>query len=212
MSYQNPLHATLQPCQRSSYSSLSGAVPSSYHSISSTSGFKNSNAMLPRKRVPQTNYVPTAKWHHETGRVSPLRNAIYFNWIGQRGIGMPLRELCARVPHALNQMMEGANDQVMSLAATRRIVFHIRWPGYEHVEWTRTIEVATPQGPMTRAQLAGIISQHFARYLEKVQYEATRDIQWRIGPGGVKFEQIVLLSLVNVFENAWQAEVAIESC
>jgi hypothetical protein len=40
-----------------------------------------------------------------------------------------------------------------------------QWPGYEHVEWARSIEVAT-QGPMTRAQLGAAVAINFARFVD----------------------------------------------
>ncbi|KAL0567478.1 hypothetical protein V5O48_014513 [Marasmius crinis-equi] len=205
MYYQNPLHAPVQPSQVSSYSSLGGAVT---YQQPTASAFGVNSSSVTRQRVPQTHYAPTGKWKQETGRVQPLNNPIDFDYIGIPKQGMPLRELCARGPHAINQMMQGANDQIMFPSGSK-ITFHIRWPGYEHIEYFRTIETVTSQGKITRGQLAGIIAQNFSRYFEKVQYEATRDVRWRIGPSGIKFEHIILLSLVNVFDNAWQAEVAV---
>lgn len=41
--------------------------------------------------------------------------------------------------------------------------FLLQWPGYEHVDWMRTITV-TPS--MTKAQLAAQVTKNFMNYLE----------------------------------------------
>ncbi|KAJ8081411.1 hypothetical protein PM082_007252 [Marasmius tenuissimus] len=207
MSHYNSLHSNVSTSQMSSYSSLSGAL--TYNQNGNAS--HPTNPLTRKCRVPQTPYVPSSKWRAQTGRAHPLNGTISFDLIGLQGQGIPLREVRTRGPQGLQQAMQGANDMILGHTQLRKIAFHIRWPGYEHSEWIRSIDVATPQGPITRAQLAMVISQNFARYIEKNQYEATREIQWRLGPGGgIQFDHIVLLSLTNVFEDAWQADVAVE--
>ncbi|KAL0575932.1 hypothetical protein V5O48_006043 [Marasmius crinis-equi] len=199
MSYYNPLHTIVPSNQRSNYSSLGGAVS------------HNQAASSNRHRVPQTPYVPSGKWRAATGRVQPLNAPIVFDLNGFPGHGIFLQEMQTRGPQGIQQVMRGANDMVLAHTQLRRIALHIRWPGYEHFEWTRSIDVITLHGPITRAQLAAILASNFARYIEKIQYEATREIDWRLGSGGgFRYEDIILLSLVNVFEDAWQAEVAVE--
>ncbi|KAJ8087107.1 hypothetical protein PM082_005935 [Marasmius tenuissimus] len=200
--YINPLHTPVHPSHISSFSSLGSAMTPPPSSKSHSS----------RRHVPQTSYAPSSKWKNQTGRVQPLCGSISFDFIGIPHQGMPLRELCARGPYALQQMMQGANDAVFANAPSRprKVTLHIRWPGYEHIEWVRTIEVVTASGHITRAQLAGVIAQNFARYVEKTQFEATTNIDWRLGPAGITFDHITLLSLRNVFEDAWQAEVAVD--
>ncbi|KAK1220696.1 hypothetical protein PQX77_016522 [Marasmius sp. AFHP31] len=220
--YINPLHTPVHPSHISSFSSLGSAMTPPPSSKSHAS----------RRHVPQTSYAPSSKWKNQTGRVQPLCASISFDFIGITHQGMPLRELCARGPYALQQMMQGANDAVFANAPSRprKVTLHIRWPGYEHIEWVRTIEVVTASGHITRAQLAGVIAQNFARYVEvnirpyqyfdsqqltfwssqKTQFEATTNIDWRLGPAGITFDHITLLSLRNVFEDAWQAEVAVD--
>ncbi|KAK7033541.1 hypothetical protein VNI00_012765 [Paramarasmius palmivorus] len=196
MSYYNPLHTTIPAHQVSSYSTLGSAVPASNPSQA--------------RRVPQTAYAPSGKWRASVGRVQPLNRPINFDYIGYPMQGMPMKELCVRGPYAMAQMMQGANDHVLAHTQLRKITLHIRWPGYEHVEWIRNIEVVTASGPITRAQLAHAVAQNFVRYVEKTQYESTNVMEWRIGPAGILFEHLVLNSLQNVFEDAWQAETLLE--
>ncbi|KAL0570689.1 hypothetical protein V5O48_011264 [Marasmius crinis-equi] len=191
MSYTNPLHTPASSITRSSYSSLGSAMPQPSTSTGSST----------RRRVPQT---PVGKSSH------PPSNAIAFDYVGYPKSGMPLRELHARGPHALQQMMQGANDPVLANTRSRKIALNISWPGYEHMPWSRTTDVITANGPITRAHLASIIAHHFAEYIETVQRQGTRNPDWRLGPGGFCLDHIILLSIHHACEDAWQAEVAID--
>ncbi|KAJ8093997.1 hypothetical protein PM082_009884 [Marasmius tenuissimus] len=189
MSYTNPLHTPVGSINRSSYSTLGSAIQQPSASASAST----------RRRVPQT---PVGK--------SRPSNGISFDYAGYSNLGMPLRELHARGPHALQQMMQGANDAVMAHTRQRKIDLHILWPGYEHVPWCRSIDIITSTGPIARAHLASIIAHCFSEYVEKIQYQSTTNPDWRLGPGGFCLDHIMLLSVYNVGEDSWQAEVAID--
>ncbi|EEB90873.1 hypothetical protein MPER_10863 [Moniliophthora perniciosa FA553] len=125
---------------------------------------------------------------------------------------MPLKELCIRGPYAMTEMMRGANNQVLAHTELRKITLHIRWPGYEHIEWIRSIDVVTASGPITQGQLAHAVAQNFVRYIEKVRYEVPPTAcskSWRLGSPYIILDHIVLHSLHNVFEDAWQAKVSV---
>ncbi|KAF9261803.1 hypothetical protein L218DRAFT_473398 [Marasmius fiardii PR-910] len=186
-SYPNPLHVPVPCIARSSYSSLGLAIQTSGSST--------------RRRVPQT---PMGK------SIPHPSNGISFDFVSYPQQGIPLKELYARGTHALQQMMQGANDPVLVHTRLARINLHISWPGYEHLQWYRSIEVVTSNGPATRAYLASVIAQHFASYFEKAQYEPTRIPEWRLGFQGFSLDHIILLSLHHAFEDSFQVEVAVD--
>ncbi|KAG5635520.1 hypothetical protein DXG03_005368, partial [Asterophora parasitica] len=159
MSYINPLHPPVSSSQKSQFSSLGGAVqPSAAQSASSF--------MSPcRRRLPQPPYTPASKWRAATGRTNKVHSAIPFDYLGYSKQGVPMRELSTRSTVALGQMIQGAGDAVLAHTGVARITLRIIWPGYEHVEWARSIEL-NAHGPITRAQLGAIVSQNFARYME----------------------------------------------
>ncbi|KAE9404181.1 hypothetical protein BT96DRAFT_955715 [Gymnopus androsaceus JB14] len=201
--YVNPLHPSVRPSNTSTYSSLSSANQGSYP----PSTFTAPN----RKRVPQSPYAPSGKWQSASGRMQPLYNPISFDYKGYSKQGFPMQELCVRGEYALEQMMQDAKDLVLAHAShLRKITIHIRWPGYEHTEWTRSIEVVTSRGPISRAALAQAIAFNFGRFFEKAQLERPQSPQWRIGHGGITFDKLILVSLWNPFEDAWQADVAVD--
>jgi len=121
-----------------------------------------------------------------------------------------MRELKVSSPF-IHTNLQGADDPVVLQRGLAKIKLRIIWPGYEHIEWVRTIEVYSSQGPITRLQLGAVIASNFARYIEKTQYEATKSGKWRVGPAGIEFENLILLSLYNVFDDSWQASVAIDT-
>ncbi|KAF9463659.1 hypothetical protein BDZ94DRAFT_1163524 [Collybia nuda] len=201
MSYINPLHAPVSAANRSQFSSLGGAVNSTPTPGQFLSPF--------RRRLPQAPYTPSSKWRNATGRLNQLHSAISFDYLGYSKQGVPMRELSTRGTHALASMIHGANDPVLAHTGLVRITLRILWPGYEQVDWARSIEIAT-QGPMTRAQLGAAVAMNFARFVEKTRTEPARSSEWHLGPSGIRFEHLILVSLSNVFEDVWQADVAVD--
>ncbi|KAL0570693.1 hypothetical protein V5O48_011268 [Marasmius crinis-equi] len=182
MPYQNPLHVPVSYANLSSYNAIGSAIPAV------------------RRRVPQAT----------DGISKSSINTIAFDFVGYPQQGMPLRELYVRGAHALQQMMEGPDDPVLAHTRLRMIKFRISWPGYEHVEWNRAIEIITSTGPITRAYLGTVIAHHFALFIEKAQSENSRHGDWRLGSDGLRLDHIVLLSIHSVSEDTWQAEVAVD--
>ncbi|RDB19892.1 hypothetical protein Hypma_013120 [Hypsizygus marmoreus] len=200
MSYLNPLHPPVTTAHRSQFSSLGGAVH----------GSSPSTFLSPfRRRLPQAPYTPSSKWRNATGRLNEIHSAITFDFIGYSRQGVPMRELSTRSANALSQMIQGAEDHVLAHTGLARITLRILWPGYEHIEWARSVEL-TVHGPITRSQLGAAISMNFARFIEKNRSETARSSEWHIGPNGIRFEHLVLISLCNVFEDVWQADVAVD--
>ncbi|GAW10425.1 hypothetical protein F5879DRAFT_983609 [Lentinula edodes] len=200
--YYNPIHPTVSSQNTSQYSSLGGAV----RGAPAQSSFLIPN----RRRVPQSIYQPTGKWRNQTGRLAPIHAPVSVDFKGYSRQGMRMMELYARGAFALSQMMEGGDDRVLAHTGLKRITLHIRWPGYENYEWIRSIELNTSSGPITRAEIAAIVAQNFHRYFEKLQYSSTPAMEWHIGPMGISFDKLVLVSISNVFEDAWQADVAVD--
>ncbi|KAF7432552.1 hypothetical protein PC9H_004493 [Pleurotus ostreatus] len=192
MAYYNPIHPTIQSGQQSGFSSLGSAVPP----------FLSAK----RKRVPQLLFTPSSKWGASFGRTNQNR-PITFDMNGYHGQGIRMNEISARGAPALGSMMFGANDIVFP-ANVRRITFRICWPGYQHVEWTRSVEVVTSSGPMTRLQLARAITDNYVNYISHTAYATSSDPTWPLS--SATFPRLVLVALWNVYEDSWQADVAFD--
>ncbi|KAG5728887.1 hypothetical protein E4T56_gene5619 [Termitomyces sp. T112] len=198
MSYTNPLHPPVHSSQISRYTSLEGAVGSSKF-LSPT-----------RRRLPQPSYTPASKWDLAMGQNARRHAAIQFDYVGYNGQGVQMRELSARSDAAIASMIQGAGDPVLAHAGRERVTFRIIWPGYEHVESCDQIIINPGGRPITRAQLGKFVAQIFARFVEKTRTETSRSSQWNLTSSGIRFEHLVLVALVNVWEGVWQADVAVD--
>jgi hypothetical protein len=114
-----------------------------------------------------------------------------FELIGapSRGLGIPMRELVVRSGGALERMIVDANERIGSLMSSspriRKVSLRImvrfaislfprvaflkdalfQWPGYDHVDWSHSLDLFSSAGPVTRGQLAVQIAFAFATYM-----------------------------------------------
>ncbi|KAF8922091.1 hypothetical protein CPB85DRAFT_1465222 [Mucidula mucida] len=191
MSYRNPLHPI--------------SVPNSGFSSITSSSRGSPNPKLVRLPVPE---VANTKWKKEVGR--PVAQPIPFNWNAQPGEGVQLQELAMRDVDTIAAHLNGGNDPIYVGPGVTRINFHITWPGYVHINWSRTLDICTKFGSMTRAQLGAAVAGMFMRFLEKARYEQCGDARWQIGPNGIQLSNIVLLAVWNPMETMWQADIALK--
>ncbi|KAG6878802.1 hypothetical protein C0992_007646 [Termitomyces sp. T32_za158] len=198
MSYANPLHPPVRSSQVSQYTTLEGAA-----------GFTRFLSPT-RYRLPQQSYKPSSKWDQTMGQNVRRHAAIQFDHIGYNGQGVQMRELSARSDAAIAAMIQGAGDAVLSHTGCERITFRIVWPGYEHVECCNQLVINSGGRPITRAQLGKSVAQIFARFVEKTRSEPSRSSEWNLTSSGIRFEHLVLVALVNVWDGVWQADVAVD--
>lgn len=178
-------------------------------------------------RLPQPAYVPKSKWHSATGR--PNHPEIQFRMKGTAADPVPMRDLSARSVPGIFGMINGGEDKVLQASGLTRITFRIlvrtslnismlsgayllfflQWPGYESVEWARSIEVNTADGPITRARLGQMVAQNFSRFIEANRGARSSNASYHIGQNGIRFDHLFLVSIQNVSEDSWQAEVAV---
>ncbi|KAK7453581.1 hypothetical protein VKT23_001464 [Stygiomarasmius scandens] len=182
MSYINPIHTSAYTA--TSHNSLGNAFAPF---VSST-----------RRRVPQSSASRGRPNGHPT---------ITFDLPRQSRQGIPMREILSRF-NTIDRWLTNAYDQVFASTGLRRITLYIRWPGLEHAEWVRTIDLA--DGKITRAQIAYAIAQNFARFVEKAQHERYSVQDWRLGQNAIRFEHLVLVSMYNIHADAYQVDVAFD--
>ncbi|KIM44215.1 hypothetical protein M413DRAFT_25663 [Hebeloma cylindrosporum] len=184
--YINPLHTRVLPGQQSGYSSLGGAMPTGPGQPSLRRGF----------RLPQPAYVPKSKWHSATGR--PNHPDIQFSMKGTAADPVPMRDLSARSVPGIFGMINAGEDRVLQNSGLSRITFRILWPGYESVEWARSIEVNAADGPITRARLGQMVAQNFSRFIEANRGVQSSNGSYHIGQNGIRFDHLFLVSIKNV--------------
>ncbi|KAG6825351.1 hypothetical protein H0H92_004009 [Tricholoma furcatifolium] len=214
----------MSPASRSKYFSLEGALKPLGSQYLSTVLSPN------RLRLPATPYVPSSGVRRELGRLNQLHGSISFHHsrVGQKGV--PMCELAAGSTTGIRHILADASDEVLTDWGLPRIRLHItvctildnlfsihfanfyalKWPGYEHTEWLRNTEVVAPHGlgRITRAQLGSAISRSFAQFLEHLRSTpGSKSCPWNVAYMGIHFEHLILLELINVFDDIWQAKV-----
>ncbi|KAF8886933.1 hypothetical protein BD779DRAFT_1786347 [Infundibulicybe gibba] len=197
MSYVNPLHPPVRAAHRSSYTTLAGAVYD-----------PNPGPRFPvphRQHLPQQLYAPSSKWVQAMGRGKPSSYSIIT--MRDKSSGASMAELCAPSPPAPAKIASG--DKVL-FTVKKNITLHILWPGYDRVECSRSFGV----GPgTTLAVLVSEFSKMFSRYIEINKFVQSSRPEFQIAqPGhqGIYFNQLILLSVHEPFEDHWQADVAFE--
>ncbi|EIW81753.1 hypothetical protein CONPUDRAFT_136541 [Coniophora puteana RWD-64-598 SS2] len=129
-------------------------------------------------------------------------------------MGMPVCEVIARGGDALSRMMVGASDHVGQGmdGGSRKISLSIVWPGHESANWAHSIELYTPLGPLTRAQLAVLVSQMIFSFVEATgQFPPSRCPEWRVGANGISLDRLYLAGLWNTSSDMWMTEILVDT-
>ncbi|KAF9444937.1 hypothetical protein P691DRAFT_676691 [Macrolepiota fuliginosa MF-IS2] len=190
--YRSSLHPPVFPSQISSYSSLADAL---------NSNTRRQFANPRRRRVPQyKSKIPLG--------FNPRRPPILFDHFDACGQGVPVHDFITLSTNALAREVIGAHDQVLAGLDIRQLTLRITWQGYECLGWSRSI----PASPaISRVQLGATIAMQFWNFIEDVRDVPTPLVEWKLGPNAIKFEQIILLGLYNIFDDTWQADIAVDT-
>ncbi|KAF5358656.1 hypothetical protein D9758_007722 [Tetrapyrgos nigripes] len=177
----------------------SGSNSTSYLMIGgSTSTF----ASRTRKIIPQTAFTGAPLG------AQPGQPFILFDYAGGHSRqGVSVRDVCGRTS-TLDEWLAGAKDPVLAKSGLRKINSQIRWPGLETIEpWIRSVDVCFPTGHITRAQLAFSVARQIIAFAERAQFHKHRT-SFPLGREGIKIESLVLVALINVGGETWQAVIA----
>ncbi|KAG1867274.1 hypothetical protein DFJ58DRAFT_769234 [Suillus subalutaceus] len=153
--------------------------------------------------VPQQlyNVGTTHAFHFTTGSGMP----VVFNVA--EGAGIPLQLLL----HRQTIQLQGGNDSISDMSGDT-ISIRIEWPGYKSFtkqiaskDWKKT------RSPNTRERLAmkvaGAVQSFFKKHANTPCDPP--DSRWRIGPNGIRFEDLALVSLHRVSQGSWQPKLCL---
>ncbi|EFI28320.1 hypothetical protein CC1G_13849 [Coprinopsis cinerea okayama7 len=131
------------------------------------------------------------------------------------GDGVPFRFLDGRHDYVVHQIIKDPNGPAFDEAENVPDIlqFHIRWPGYE----PQTYELFardSPNGPsVTRLEFMKRVVKLFKKFFSTAQEEdkICTEPEWRIGDDGIKFEDLKLGKIMNVFAREhWQADIIVD--
>ncbi|KAG1871407.1 hypothetical protein F4604DRAFT_1769471, partial [Suillus subluteus] len=155
--------------------------------------------------VPQQlyNVGTTHAFHFTTGSGMP----VVFNVA--EGAGIPLQLLL----HRQTIQLQGGNDSISDMISLlTKIDVIYQWPGYKSFtkqiaskDWKKT------RSPNTRERLAmkvaGAVQSFFKKHANTPCDPP--DSTWRIGPNGIRFEDLALVSLHRVSQGSWQPKLCL---
>ncbi|KAG2121141.1 hypothetical protein BD769DRAFT_1012026 [Suillus cothurnatus] len=167
-------------------------------------------AMIPTKianYVPQKLYQPRGKTEQEKYvHMADLSSPIMFYTEKPTELGIALEEILEKKSRPLRD-----GDDLVFEGSGRSISVRIEWPGYP--SWNRqlaTRDYRKTPGPITKAKLAKNLAICIRKFIEQMKthrLEADSDPTWRISH--IKFEDLVLDSLVHVSQGSWQPRLGL---
>ncbi|KAH9170715.1 hypothetical protein EDB89DRAFT_1248870 [Lactarius sanguifluus] len=131
----------------------------------------------------------------------PLNMPIFFvHNDRERTRGLPIVSAAAREPTTL--LDTGRPAQVGDCSTT---FIRINWPGYG--EWSSQIMTRdqTPaHNTITAEKFAKRVASAVCRFMEEQSRVHGGDPRWRIGPGGITRDHVILIGAVHVSQGSWQ--------
>ncbi|KAF4575459.1 hypothetical protein AB1N83_011483 [Pleurotus pulmonarius] len=195
MAYVNSLHP--QVSKIAAYSSLGCAV------------IPEDLSRFWKRNLPG-GYAHSSKWTATVGSPGKYRS-VYFDIMDSHSRGVPVSELLSRGYYGMSASMNGAYDEVLAQTGLHRITFRLVWPGYEDAHWTRSIQIHTENGPITRAGLAVEIAKVISCFVMNSAYEPCANEDWQLHPSNITIKRVVLVALHHVSESSWQAEILVDA-
>ncbi|KAI9432259.1 hypothetical protein H4582DRAFT_2083754 [Lactarius indigo] len=149
--------------------------------------------------------VPQRKWTppYENQRYAhvPLNKPIFFVHNDRENLG--LRIVTAAERDCMTLLDVGKPAPVGDASST---FIRINWPGYPG-GWSSQIMVRDPtpaHNTITVEKFAKRIASTVCRFLDVPSRIHGDEASWRIGPGGITKDQVILLGVVHVSFGSWQ--------
>ncbi|TDL23685.1 hypothetical protein BD410DRAFT_720956 [Rickenella mellea] len=157
--------------------------------------------------IPQKKYQPHTKsdYRRYVDEIT-LDPSIKFTLQNPNQGGIPLRDaLTSRFMRLVGR------DDLMFVQRGPSISIRLEWQGYQ--SWSRQIptrDFRNPPGPITRAKLAKNVAKSVDRFINEhkdLQLERGADPKWRVGPGYIDIDNLILVELQHVSMGSWQAHL-----
>lgn len=157
--------------------------------------------------VPQKMYKPhTQSDRRRYVEEVELEPPIMFYLQGPGECGIPLRDaLTGKYIRLLGR------DDPMFRERGPSVSIRLRWPGYGN--WSRQIptkDFRSPPCPITRSKLAKNIARTVERFIKeksRTAMDPDEDPRWKVGPGCITIDDLVLVGLQHVSKGSWQCHL-----
>ncbi|KAI0081478.1 hypothetical protein K474DRAFT_1703908 [Panus rudis PR-1116 ss-1] len=121
--------------------------------------------------------------------------------------GIPLREALRKTV-----LLDNADDAVFEKNGSRQIRLVVTWPGYEEQSGVYVPVQDDHRRFFTRSELAHQVAIGIERIFKKLSKSRInpQHSQWSVSKGGVKVEDLWLLSVTPAAHNMWVAELEVQ--
>jgi hypothetical protein len=187
----------------------------------------HSNAVIvngPRRFVPQTIYQPHSQGDKERYvSLVKLHPPIIFLAEGSPEWGIPIQLLLSKQSV---QLVEGSEPAFGSCGPSIGIRLQVRWfclflrfprlmvlqwPGYQPChKQVPTRDYTHERRMISKAKLAQVVARSVKQFMDAMTgkvMEVGSDTQWRVGPLGIRADDIILVSLHHVSQGSWQPQL-----
>ncbi|KAG2053708.1 hypothetical protein BDR06DRAFT_969883 [Suillus hirtellus] len=156
--------------------------------------------------IPQRLYQPRGETEREKYvQAANLSSPILFCAEKSHELGVALEEILKN-----SRCLSDRDDPVFE-GGGRSISVRLEWPGYPPWSYQLpTRDCRKIPGPITKAKLAKKLATCIRKFIEKMaihRMEADSDPMWRISPRHIKFEDLILISLIHVSQGSWQPKL-----
>ncbi|KAI9432653.1 hypothetical protein H4582DRAFT_2083042 [Lactarius indigo] len=130
----------------------------------------------------------------------PLNMPIFFLHNDRRTLGLPIVAAAAR--DCMTLLDTGKPAAVGDCSTT---FIRINWPGYG--EWSSQIMTRdqTPaHNTISVEKFAKRVASAVCRFMDEQSRVHGSDQRWRIGPGGITRDHVILIGIVHVSQGSWQ--------
>lgn len=157
--------------------------------------------------VPQKTYKPhTQSDRRRYVEEVELEPPIMFFLQGPAECGIPLRDALTG-----KYIRLAGRDDPMFRERGPSVSIRLRWPGYGN--WSRQIptkDFRSPPCPITRSKLAKNIARTVERFIKeksRASMDTDEDPNWKVGPGHITIDDLVLVGLQHVSKGSWQCHL-----
>ncbi|KAF8555033.1 hypothetical protein OG21DRAFT_1411501 [Imleria badia] len=161
----------------------------------------------PRTFVPQTIYQPHSQGDKERYvSLAKLHPPIIFFAQGSPEWGIPIQHLLCKQSVGL---VDGSEPAFGSCGPS--IGIRLQWPGYQPChKQVPTRDYTHERRMISKAKLAQVVARSVKQFMDAMTgkvMEVGSDTQWRVGPLGIRADDIILVSLHHVSQGSWQPQL-----
>ncbi|KAJ3558587.1 hypothetical protein NM688_g834 [Phlebia brevispora] len=148
------------------------------------------------RRVPQRRYVATHQAPRDFLQMT-------YTWGGV--IGIPLEAVIS----GRLENLDNAGERDTFGDFKKKVHYRLEWPGYKSFRYAKNVR--GKDGPITRVVVVQQITEMVKVFIDENAPQASDDPAWRVGPGAIRVEDLLLIGLDFVSQGSVQPQLAVRA-